>query len=480
MNKPIAIGLVVLSLGVIIWTEYDVAQKTEPNVGVVENNPCDDGDPCTVDRWLRFERKCVHAPDALCTGKSCTTNEDCTFAEGLAPCMSSVCHEGECRYMKIARDECIRCDAETPCEGSFCDPRACIDGYCRHAPRNCDDANPNTRDRCDESEAACKHDLADDTIRCVSDSECTTDHPCQTLRCVSGRCLVTAATKHCDTPILLPKRCNRNTDCIHVEDDVCYAGPCIDGFCEMRRVEHSQCQPCTGDHDCKGTFCQWPICTGTVCVVEEVPFCQDDNPHTVDSCSEERMGCLHRWTTTPSECRRENEDDGDPATVDACHTETGVTVHLPKGPDGPCATSNRCWTTYSDSDGRCLATPLHCHHDDACPAECNPDRGCILDPNRDCHCETHDDCDLGTPCARVFCLQEDGGACWGTFIDGCVPCTSDSDCRVDNWCVFGACQDGYCYYEDGKTCDDGDPETFGFCHGQRDDPCTYERIYDYD
>jgi len=441
-------------------------------------NPCDDGDPCTVDRWLRFENTCIHAPDALCTGKKCTTDADCAFAPGVAPCMAATCHSGQCRFMKIARDECIQCDDDTPCAGTYCDPRRCDTGFCRHAPRDCSDDDPATRDRCDTGLDRCVHELADRARRCTTDADCHTDHPCQTFTCESNICVVQDATRACSLPPLLPKQCAQNTDCIEVRDDVCYAGPCVSGFCEMRQVDHSDCQPCTGDHDCKGTFCQWPICTGTVCVVEEVPFCQDDNPFTVDMCSEDRQGCLHQWIETPQHCQHAREDDGNKKTITACHTETGAMVQLPRGDTGRCSTSDLCWNTYSDADGRCLATPLYCHHDDACPAQCDPAVGCILDANRDCHCETDDDCDLGTPCARVFCLKEDGGACWGTFIDACIPCAVDTDCRVDNWCVFGSCRDGYCFFEDGKSCDAGAPETFGFCHGQRDDPCTYERIYD--
>jgi len=401
---------------------------------------CDDGDPCTVDRYHRFKKTCIHVPDALCSGKACKSDSDCFYAE--APCLSATCHQGECRYMKIARDECVRCDEKTPCKGTFCDPRACTGGFCRHAPRECDDGDASTRDSCDAQAGACKHESA----------------------AADGR----------------PFACTKNTDCIHKDGDRCFAGPCKAGFCEYREVANSQCKPCTGDHDCHGSFCQWPICTGTVCVVEEVPFCTDDNPLTEDTCSETRKGCLHKYREAAPACvGKTPADDGDPKTLDVCHTETGETLHLPIG-SGRCETTDKCWVTYPGAGGVCLGAPLHCHHDDACPARCDPAVGCVLDANKDCHCKTDADCDLGNPCARVFCLREDGGACWGTFINDCIPCRTDRDCRVDNWCVFGSCSpDGYCRYEDGVTCDDKDPKTFGFCHGQRDDPCTYERIYDY-
>jgi hypothetical protein len=463
---------------VVGYTEWDVrrqADQVPARIGTI--NPCDDGDPCTADRWLRFADKCIHVPDPLCVGKTCSTDADCAFEPGQ--CIDALCHDGTCRLMKIARSECAACDAETPCKSTYCDPRDCQRGFCRHAPRSCGDADPHTRDVCDDEAQTCLHFLADRQRPCQSAAQCETDHPCERFTCKDGTCREQHDTVGCGVATQQTKACAKNQDCISKRGDTCFAGPCTDGFCDWREVENSECQPCTGDHDCLGSFCQWPICTGTVCVIEEVPFCQDDNPLTADTCSEERNGCLHHYRATPPPCTSAPADDGDPGTIDACHTETGETLHLPGS--ASCETTDLCWVSYLGPDGFCLAQPLQCHHDDACPAECDPSRGCVLDPNRDCHCEVDEDCDLGTPCARVFCLQEDGGACWGTFIDDCIPCESDAECRVDNWCVYGSCSaDGYCRFDDGFTCDDGDPDTFGFCHGQRDDPCTYEPIYSYE
>lgn len=441
----------------------------------VVSAPCDDGDPCTLDRYHREWRQCVHVPDALCT-KPCASDADCAYPEATAPCLQAECVAGSCRYMRIAVDECVRCGPERPCAGTFCDPRDCRGGFCRRAPRRCDDADPLTRDRCDEAGAACRHDLADGERGCSADADCATDHACERLRCAAGRCRVTPETAGCGTALDDARRCERNTDCIQRLGDRCFAGPCRRGFCEWREVAHSQCLPCTGDQDCRGTYCLWPICTGTVCVTEEVPFCLDDNPDTRDVCSDALRACIHTWTRTPPSCVAPPQSDGATSTVDLCHSETGETVHLPS--DGtPCGTTNKCWTTYAVAEGHCVGRPLDCHHDDACVAQCDPRVGCVLDENQDCHCRTDADCDLGNPCARVYCMPSDGGACWGTFIDDCVPCQSDADCLADGWCVLGHCNaKGYCTYQDGRTCDDGDPNTFGFCHGQRDDPCTYEPL----
>ena len=38
-----------------------------------------------------------------------------------------------------------------------------------------------------------------------------------------------------------------------------------------------------------------------------------------------------------------------------------------------------------------------------------------------------------------------------------MPCTDNTDCVVDEWCVVGQCaESGYCRYDVGVTCDDGD------------------------
>ena len=299
---------------------------------------------------------------------------------------------------------------------------------------------------------------------------------------MDAQCRLTKESESCGDPRLLPRRCQNNRDCIQKRGDECIAGPCEDGFCKWRKVSNSNCKACTGDHDCQedASFCGWPICTGTVCTVETVPFCVDENPLTIDSCSNEMQACLHRYETPPPKCKKAPESDANPDTIDVCDTESGKTVHLSAG-QGACKTSNRCWYTYKGEAGHCLGHAIQCMHDDACEARCDPEQGCVLDSAKDCHCTSDADCDLGSPCARVFCIDPGkNGACWGTFINDCVACKIDSDCQMDNWCVFGSCSDaGYCRYMDGVTCDDKNPNTFGFCHGQRDKPCTYEAIYNY-
>ncbi len=440
--------------------------------------PCDDGDPCTVDLFHEVEDRCLNIPDRFCS-KDCETDADCSYPVDEAPCRVASCVAGSCRFTEIAKDECARCSTDADCAGSFCDPRDCRDGFCRHAPRDCGDGDPNTWDRCSDELESCQHFLADGRRSCTTAEDCGTDHPCQEFACTEGLCRLSPETADCSPPLDLPRQCGVNQDCIQSGGPVCIAGPCDDGFCEWREVPESvACKPCVGDHQCPGTFCRWPVCTGTVCTQEVVPFCEDRDPATVDTCSDEVSACLHEFRSTPPLCSGAPVDDDKPETVDVCDVASGQTLHLPRA-EGRCKTSNRCFNTYEGPDGFCLGEALECHckDDQVCPSACDPDLGCVLEPEDGGPCSSDEDCSLGSECARMVCVPGQRGFCWGTLLSDCVPCNSDQECFVDGWCVGGTCDpDGYCTYFDLITCDDGDPCTVGFCHGQHDDPCTFEEI----
>lgn len=474
----LATGLVLAGLAGALAVQWS---RTPSETRLATTRDCADADPCTIDFWHEFQEACVHVPDPFCT-KACNTDADCAFEDGLAPCMQATCETGQCSYVELAAADCARCESDSDCPQDFCTPRSCEAGFCRAHERSCDDDDPSTLDRCSTEDGACNHMLVDAERACAVDQDCATEHPCEQLTCEAGLCRVTPATAGCSKALDRVQRCEVNTDCIDASGDVCVAGPCEEGFCQWREVPNSpDCAPCEGDHQCDGSFCQWPVCTGTVCVVEEVPFCQDRNPNTADVCSEALETCLHPWIQTPPACTAAPEDDGDAGTVDLCMTATGETVHLEAG-DAPCETPNRCIHGYVGPDGWCLGEEVTCLDDDACPATCDPDVGCVIEDDSICACTADADCDLGSPCSRVICMGEAegqdkgvGGACWGTLVDNCVPCEVDGDCRVDDWCIGGTCADnGYCDYEPLRTCDDGDPSTVGFCHGHKDDWCSFE------
>jgi len=452
---------------------------------VPTSRDCADPDPCTIDFWHEFRGECVHTADPYCT-KECKQDVDCAFPRGMAPCTLANCVQGQCRYQPLAQDECATCSNQQDCEQSFCEPRECRDGRCRRTDkRDCSDDDRDTWDICDEQAGRCLSLLGDNMRPCETVDDCATDHPCQQFQCNKGICRVTPETAQCGDPLLRPTTCDprgSRRECVNPDGDVCIAGTCEDDFCSWREVPNSpDCSHCNADEDCEGTFCRWPVCTGSVCTQESVPFCQDRNPDTQDLCSEERKTCLHRYTKTPEPCLQAPADDGDAGTVDLCDTSSGESMHLPAGP-GECETADLCFDSYLGPGGFCLGEAVRCMDDNACPARCDPKVGCVYDDEELCPCSNDQDCDLGNPCARVMCMDVEagkergaGGACWGTLIDECVPCTGDQDCVVDEWCILGQCaESGYCRYDVGVTCDDGNPNTTGFCHGQKDVSCTFE------
>ena len=470
-----------LAVGERLQAKYEAVQG---EIRVPTQRDCADDDPCTIDFWHEFRGQCVHTADPYCT-KSCVGDADCEFPEGMAPCTLSQCVSGQCRYLPLALDECATCTQSSDCDDSFCDPRECRDGRCRKKERDCRDDDHDTFDVCGEDEGRCLHLLGDGLRPCDELADCASDHPCQQFECLSGMCRVTESSKDCGDPLLLPLACDSggsSSECVRPLGDRCIAGLCEEDFCRWREVNNSpDCSHCNADEECGDSFCNWGVCTGAVCTLETVPFCQDRDPATTDFCSDERKACLRRYERTPVPCASAPVDDGDPATVDVCNTSTGESMHLPAA-KGPCATSNLCFNSYLGPDGFCLGEAVSCMHDNACPARCDPKVGCVYDDENLCPCTKDSDCDLGNPCARLLCIDAEagaqrgaGGACWGTLIDECVPCGTDSDCVVDDWCILGSCaESGFCRYETGVTCDDGNPETTGFCHGQKDVSCTFE------
>ena len=440
---------------------------------------CDDGDPCTVDRCHPIGGHCLNALDPTCT-KGCADDLDCAVDRDASPCVGATCEKGACRYLEVAESECTLCE-DGACAGSFCDPRTCKGGFCRHAPRDCDDGDPHTWDRCSDADEACLHLLGDGLRPCGSDTECATDHACQTLTCQTGFCRTTPETTSCGSPLDLPRKCDpqlKNADCIQKGADSCVAGPCVDGFCRWREVPSPTCDHCLTDADCAGSFCAFATCTGTVCAVDAIPFCTDPDPATIDTCDEGVSACTHRFEAVPAICAGGAADDGDPATIDVCDTSSGETAHLPAA-GAPCASTNRCWFTYEVDDGStggCLGHPVICNDGETCTAElCDPTKGCVYD-DQECQCQTDADCDDGNPCSLTICLKGKAiSGCWGTLLDACVPCTDDGHCSGDGYCVVGHCAEGgWCTFQDQISCDDDDPLTLGFCHGQRDDACTFE------
>ena len=461
---------------------------------------CDDGDPCTVDQCQPARGVCLHQPSGYCT-KACEKDTDCGFSsQAELPCVAMQCVAGQCRYQTLAEDDCVPCVTQADCAQTVCAPRQCQLGFCRRQVPDCDDNDSNTLDRCNELSDQCEHLLVDGKRLCEQTTDCVTDHPCEQFTCEpesldneDAVCRRTPDSQGCSLPLDAVWACTKNSDCIQEGGAVCVAGPCLNGFCRFQEYPYSDlCDSChhggPNDNDCDSSFCQSNVCTGTVCTQDPLSFCGDLDLNTVDSCSDSVRACLHEYVVTPEHCKAPMPSDGDASTLDACDPQTGTVHYLAKG-DEPCTTTNRCYHAYPGENGVCLAEAIVCDDFDASTSEsCDPAQGCVFEEPTS-QCSVDSDCDDGNPCTIFVCLNRYGDnplggqtgvnpqGCWGSYMDGCVPCASDTDCLGDDWCLRGQCSpEGFCDYEVQKTCDDDNPCTADFCHGWVNETCTFHEI----
>lgn len=151
---------------------------------------CEDGNPCTLNRFDREAGRCVTevVTDACDDLNACTQNDACAQAMCL----------GESRS----------CDDNNVCTDDFCDRDS---GCVNVLARECDDGNPCTEDLCDPVRGCLHRDVPDltpcnDGVPCLSGSVCRSGrceeffvqdgapcddgNPCSTAeRCTDGLCL---------------------------------------------------------------------------------------------------------------------------------------------------------------------------------------------------------------------------------------------------------------------------------------------------
>ncbi len=284
-------------------------------------------------------------------------------------------------------------------------------------------------------------------------------------------------------------------------------GYCGDGICSTCTAAGEN--PLTCGADCKGEEC----------TLNAPGACDDGNPCTTDSCTNNGM-CLHAQNKLPC-------DDGNACTVgDACGTGVCLsgTVTLSCDDDNPCTSDgcdasvgckhgkiigtacddgNACTQSDKCTGGACVGgAALQCNDFNACTDDaCDPISGCVHTfnsaPCEDGNACTKNDaclngacaggpplnCDDGNPCTTDSCLPDQG--CSHASADGLCndqnPCTTDS-CVPGKGCVntttVGACDDGNpCTAQDTClnsictplkpfACDDGNPCTDDACDGK--------------
>jgi hypothetical protein len=245
---------------------------------------CDSGEICTQDG------ECA---DGWCQTKPTVCDDD-------NPCTADACNPqtGACKFDNLVGP----CTDDDPCTLlDVCQNGACVAGK----PDSCDDANMCTEDTCVLA-VGCDHkeiEPCDDGLSCTND---TCDPG---LGCVSS-------------PVVCPG------------GGACVAASCteVDGGCITTPLDGEGCDDgdsCTSNDSCVGDICQG------------VYSCDDGNPCTVDSCL--AAGCLNTPDVLGAPC-----EDGDECTSgDQCYN--GVCQGLMQS----CADEDPC-TMDSCSEGLCV------------------------------------------------------------------------------------------------------------------------------
>ena len=247
---------------------------------MVEENSCDDGNPCTVGVCNQANGgSCIqtHIPD----GSSCVSGDPCA--------QTSVCSVGVCETLSLI---------------------------------DCDDGNPCTQDNCDNNTGSCVHPDATDGIDCaIDDNECVL-----AATCFSGDCAATEAVV-----------CNDGNSCTVGSCDP------SSGACEHLPLdEGSECAP--GDACFLGGSCEDESCVPTDPVIcDDGEECTDDICHTVFGCQffsneascddgsvcTDQDQCVNGVCSgsVPVDC-----DDDDPCTLDNCDPDGGCSnIPNPEG-----------------------------------------------------------------------------------------------------------------------------------------------------
>lgn len=306
-----------------------------------ETQDCDDANPCTEDRCENDGLGCVH--EALDQGEPCDDGNPCT-AQGL--CTGGLCGGG------LA----IECEDGNPCTTS-----ACAEGVgCVHSPQDgltCQDGDACT------GGGVCVAGQCDSnfTITCDDESVCTADG-CE----ADVGCVFTDISALCDdgNPCTNPI-CHASEGCTYAfnaescdDDDVCTQNDqCEEGMCRGDDVDVDDANPCTDD-SCEPD-------TGIVHVGNALP-CDDEDACTLgDSCAESQCSP----GSQELEC-----DDGNVCTSDSCEPESGcVHGHV----NGDCDDLSVCTLSDQCEAGSCVGTALECDDQNSCTTDtCDPVEGC--------------------------------------------------------------------------------------------------------
>ena len=497
--------------------------------GDVDEETCDDGNPCTEDACVG-EEGCIN--EALDQGE-CIDGDSCTIGDH--------CDQGQCLGTPID------CDDDDPCTDDSCDGL----GGCQFQPNvaDCDDGDPCTvADECGAvgcagtpvscdclNDADCADledgDLCNGTLYCnlaklpyVCEVAVDTAIDCPAPDGVDAPCLAASCDPMTGECGLVPANpggaCSDGDLC--TLGDTCQAGLCVGGD-DRNCNDGNGCTDdgCESELGCvysdnaaacfDGSLCTVnDLCGGGDCLPGDALTCDDGNSCTTDSCQDD-IGCF--FAAADSACDDGNSctgpdvcangqcvggpvldcDDENPCTDDSCDALSGCLHQLNSA---ACDDQDVCTTGDHCQLGECAGGgQLACSDGNGCTDDqCDPEVGCQFVPNA-ADCDDGNPCTLGDHCGDGGCKAagtlgcDDGNVCTA---DGCDPeagcfhtptegsCNDWDVCTINDSCVGGACTGGV-----ELNCDDDDPCTEDLCaesgcvHNplsdvlcDDDDPCT--------
>ena len=424
--------------------------------GQIDEDTCDDENPCTVDACDAETLECVSDATAA-TGQACDadgdgcTSDDTCLAGVCSPGPPATCEDpsGGCLAMTCTSTgpvtfECggVPLPKATACQdGNICtiDDLCDGEGACVPGPKavgaccsdaDCDDENDCTADTCDVGTLECTHASVPDGEACDADaSGCTVDDACQAGQCVPGEAAeCPAAPTPCLLMVCVPSGaetfgcspqpgeagviCDDGNPC--TAGDLCGdAGNCIPG-----PIEVPDC--CAADEDCDDTN----PCTGDVCTLAS-GACQNIPLADGDGCDADGDGCTVGDTCLGSVCLAGDPpacpDDADPCTKPACVSngaESFTCGLAPAAPETPCDDVDPCTVVdQCGADGVCAGVTV---------PEC---------------CTKNADCDDANPCTTDLC---DGTKATCVFAPGAAGtgCSDGSGCTTGDTCAGGVCLPG--------------------------------------
>lgn len=354
-------------------------------------NPCDDGDLCTVTDTCNA---------GACTGNVvvCNDSNDCTDDS----CNSAT---GTCTFTPNVAS----CDDGDACTVAD----TCGNGACEGTVKTCNDGNSCTNDACNPATGACVY--INNTNSCSDNDLCTQNDVCTNGAC-KGTGVVCPAQDQCHeagqcvpaTGTCFYDKAPNNLPC--QDGDACTVNDvCENGACQSGSVAYEGC--CTHDSECgaMGAFWGW------------------DSPCTTDA---ECANLTDTPTCSRGQCVPTGWKFG--CTVDPVFDPELFNA----GDKGSCTTCRDL-----DNDGFCI------DHETNCTNGFDDDRDLLID------CEDVKDCDGATCDDANSCTTSDtclvDGLCHGTAV------ANGTNCGVNKFCQYGICTlgctaDADC--DDGKGC----------------------------